>query len=144
MIQQQIHGKSLWETAQRMYRRHGVRAYYNAAAPTAIREGAFTAAYLGGAPWMKERLESYGINPWIAQVAVGITAGTAAAVISHPADTLKTQRQANLSGKVPIRAVFQKEAFAGMGWRIAMIATATTVIPFVRQKVNSWMSRYRN
>jgi hypothetical protein len=142
MIQQQKTGKSFWATASHIYFAHGVQGLYRAFVPTAVREGIFTAAYLGAAPIMKEKLQSYGANEWVAQVTAGIVAGTVAAGISHPFDTFKTRKQGDFSMKMAIvEAIFQKTAFAGIGWRVAMIAVATTVMPFVQEKLNSIIDR---
>lgn len=68
----------------------------------------------------------------------GTVAGTIAAGVSHPFDTFKTQKQRDFSMKMPMtKAVFQKIAFMGFGWRVAMVATATTVMPFVQEKTQS-------
>ncbi len=138
MIQQQKTGKSYLETARRIYSANGALGFYRAFIPTAIREGAFTAAYLGATPIMKKKMHSFGINEYVAQVIAGTVAGTLAAVISHPFDTFKTQKQRDFSMKTPmIKSIFQKTAFAGLGWRIPIVATATTMIPFVTEKLNA-------
>jgi hypothetical protein len=43
----------------------------------------------------------------------------------------------NPANLASIKAIFQKTAFAGFGWRVALIVTATTVMPFVQEKLNS-------
>jgi hypothetical protein len=145
MIQQQKTGKAFWETAKHVYSAYGAQGFYRAFIPTAIREGAFTAAYLGAAPVMKEKMHSFGVNEWVAQVAAGTVAGAIAAGVSHPFDTFKTQTQGDLSLKMPMmKGLFQKSAFAGFGWRVAMIATATTVMPFVQEKLNSAIEHSKN
>ncbi|MFC2049553.1 MC/SLC25 family protein [Chlamydiota bacterium] len=144
MIQQQK-GKTFWGTAQQIYSNHGVQGFYRAFVPTAIREGAFTAAYLGAAPWMKEKMQSFGVNEWIAQVIAGVVAGTVATIPTHPFDTYKTQKQGDFSMKMPmIKAIFQKTAFAGLKWRVAIIATATTVMPIVQEKLNAKIAQARH
>lgn len=110
MIQQQNTGKGFWQTAKHVYSAYGVQGFYRAFVPTAIREGAFTAAYLGAAPIMKEKMHSFGVNEWVAQVIAGTVAGTVAAGISHPFDTFKTQKQGDFSMKMSmIQAIFQKQ-----------------------------------
>jgi hypothetical protein len=145
MIQQQKTGNNFWQTAKYVYTNYGVQGFYRAFVPTAIREGAFTAAYLGAAPMMKEKMQSFGVNEWVAQMVAGVIAGTGAAGVSHPFDTFKTQKQGDFSMKMSmIKAVFQKTAFAGFGWRVAMIATATTVMPFVQEKLNAKIEQARH
>lgn len=129
---------SFWQTAKHLYSNHGIQGFYRALIPTAIREGAFTAAYLGAAPMLKEKMQSFGVYEWVAQMVSGAVAGTAAAGISHPFDTYKTQKQGDFSMKTGMtKAIFQKTAFAGLGWRVAMVTTATTVMPFVQEKLNA-------
>jgi Mitochondrial carrier protein len=138
MIQQQKTGKGFWETAKQIYASYGARGFSRAFIPTAIREGVFTAAYLGATPTMKEKMHSFGVNEWAAQIMAGTVAGAVAAGISHPFDTFKTQKQGDFSMKMSmIKAIFQKTAFAGFGWRVAMIVTATTVMPLVQEKLNA-------
>ena len=144
MIQQQRTGKGFWETAMHVHASYGASGFYRAIVPTAIREGVFTAAYLGAAPIMKEKMHSLGVNEWVAQITAGTVAGTIAAGISHPFDTFKTQKQGDFSMKISmINALFQKTAFAGFGWRVAMIITATTVMPFVQEKLNAKIEQFK-
>lgn len=144
MIQQQNTGKSFWETAKHVGSTYGVRGFFRGFVPTAIREGVFTTAYLGATPIMKEKIRAFGVNEWVAQGIAGTGVGVVAAAISHPFDTFKTQKQGDFSmQKSMITAIFEKSAFAGFWWRVAMVVTATTVIPFVQEKLNSTIERYK-
>ena len=63
---------------------------------------------------------------------------------SLDAYTFKTQKQGDFSMKMSMmKAVFQKTAFAGFGWRVAMVVTATTVMPFVQEKLNAKIEQAR-
>lgn len=152
MIQQQQTGKGFLETTRHVFVTYGFFGFYRAFTHTAIREGAFAAAYLGAGPNIKERLQSLGVNEWVAQIIAGVVAGSAAAVVSHPFDTLKTKKQGDFSTDISMVKAFFSErswraainkAFAGFGWRAAMIITATTVMPFVQEKLNTRIEQYR-
>lgn len=138
MIQQQKTGSSFWQTAKHVYSIYSIQGFYRAFVPTAIREGAFSAAYLGAAPIMKEKMQSFGVNEGVAQVTAGAVAGTVATVISHPFDTFKTQKQQDFSMNMSmIKAIFQRGAFAGFRWRVPIVEVATTVLPYVQEKLNA-------
>jgi hypothetical protein len=134
---QQKTSKSFLEITKHIYSSYGVFGFYRAFGATAIREGAFTGAYLAATPMIKEKIEGLEIGEGIAQVLAGTAAGTIAACLSQPFDTFKTQKQRDFTMQTPMRGViFQTAAFRGIGWRIAMVATATTVMPFVQEKLN--------
>lgn len=138
MTQQQITHNNFLKTAKNIYSIFGFKGFYRAFVPTAIREGFFTAGYLGGAPIMKKKIESFGINEYVSQIIAGTVAGTIAAAISQPFDTFKTQKQADFSMKIPmIKAIFQKGAFTGFNWRVPIVVAATTMIPFVQKKLDA-------
>ncbi len=138
MRQQQQTGSPFWKTAKTIYANYGVQGFFRGFVPTAIREGAFTAAYLGATPRLKDYMRSQGVNEWETQVAGGVISGTVAAVISHPFDTHKTRRQSDFSNNSSMaRAIFKKSAWAGLSWRISMIATATTIMSFVQEKFSA-------
>ena len=134
---QQKTSKSFFEITKHIYSSYGAVGFYRAFGATAIREGAFTGAYLSGAPRIKKEIEAFGVGEGVAQVLAGSIAGTIAACLSQPFDTFKTQKQRDFTMETPMRSViFQTAAFTGIGWRIAMVATATTVMPFVQEKLH--------
>lgn len=138
MIQQQKMSRSFWDAASGIYAHYGIKGLYRGLIPTAAREGAFTAGYLGVVPALKEKLKDLGLYDWQAQIGAGITAGTTASVISHPFDTYKTRLQANYSYKESLlKGLVQADAFKGLGWRTALIATATTVMPYLQEKLKN-------
>ena len=145
MIQQQNTGKNFWETAKHVGSNYGVRGFFRGLLPTGIREGVFTTAYLGATPMLKEKVRSLRVNEWVAQGIAGTIVGIVVAAISHPFDTFKTQKQGNFSmQKSMIKAIFEKAAFAGFGWRTGMVITATTLIPLVQEKLNATIERIRS
>ncbi len=145
MIQQQKTGVGFFKTAEYVYTDYGIRGFYRALLPTAAREATFAAAYLGVTPIVKRKLESLGMHAWIAQILAGAGVGIAAAGISHPFDTVKTQQQGDLSMKMAtVEALCKKGVFAGFAWRAAMLTTATTVIPFVQEKLDKIVEKLKN
>lgn len=128
MIQQQNRQMSYTDTVREIYNVCGVKGFYRGFIPTVVREGVFSAAYLGGAPAVKEKLVDYGMSPFMAQLGAGIAVGSPAAILSHPFDTLKTQMQKEMTGPMPSL----RTPFAGIGWRVVTTAVATTVMPYVK------------
>ena len=142
MIQQQVTGKRFLETAKYIHKQYGYRGFSRGVIPTMVREGVFTAACFSATPWMREKFQLYGMNDSLAQWMVGGMVGTTAALISQPFDTWKTQMQRDLSLNMPVeKALFRKNAFAGLKWRCAMVATAVTWIPFAQSRINAWIDR---
>lgn len=138
MIQQQKTGKDFKRTVSHIFSQYGITGFYRAIVPTMIREGVFTAAYLGAVPLIKKRLTAKKFNEWQAHIIAGTVSGSIAAIVSHPFDTNKTQRQGDFLLKAPmINAIFQKEAFAGLGWRVAMIISLSTIMSFLQEGIHS-------
>ncbi|MGD2169029.1 MAG: MC/SLC25 family protein [Chlamydiota bacterium] len=136
MIQQQRTGQNFWATVKNMQSSYGFPSFYRAFLSTAIREGSFSAAYLGVAPKLTKKLQSEGYNYWVSQYVAGILAGTVAAVVSQPFDTHKTQQQQDFSKKHSLINLFSRgNAMLGLKWRIAMISTATIVMSITREVI---------
>lgn len=138
MIQQQKTGENFLKTAIFVWNNYGVRGFFRGLAPTAVREGAFTAAYLTGVLKMKEILEKAGLPQVPAQLLAGASVGTAAAVTSQPFDTLKTLRQNDLVNSIKMgQVIFDRAAFSGLPYRIGMVTVATITISSVSQFFSS-------
>lgn len=64
---------------------------------TAVRDSLYTAGYLGVCPVLHEYVQNMdafkGRSPTVQFLAAGITAGLLGAVVTHPADTIKTRQQ---------------------------------------------------
>lgn len=139
---QQKTSKSFLEITKHIYSSYGTLGFYRAFGATAIREGAFTGAYLAGTPIIKERIQALEIGEGIAQLLAGTVAGTIAACLSQPFDTFKTQKQRDFTIQSSMwKEIFKTAAFTGIGWRIAMVATATTVMPFIHEKLNKMIEK---
>lgn len=67
------------------------------------REGIYTAGYLGLAPVLTAQLIAFGgvfdDNPFAAMLTGACSAGTIAALLTHPVDTAKTCIQSDMTGK---------------------------------------------
>lgn len=75
---------------------------------------------------------SSGVSEGLAYIAAGVLAGSAAAIATHPFDTVKTRVQGDLSMRNSMcRELLQKGVFVGLGWRVAVIATAITGLPLI-------------
>lgn len=101
-IQQQKLVKSPIDTFKHIHGTHGFFSLWRGMSAMAVREGIYTAGYLGIAPAMTKyfatmpgREEKYLQN---AIISCGI-AGVTASLVTHPVDTAKTVVQADLAGK---------------------------------------------
>jgi hypothetical protein len=138
MIQQQKTGKNFWAATLVIQKQHGYLGIYRAFIPTAMREGSFAASYLGLVPLLKEKFKKQGMNEGLAHMLAGTVSGVFSAVISHPIDVYKTQKQWDLAIKnFQLKALLHAGPFAGLGWRTAIIVTASTVIPFIQENLNA-------
>jgi len=94
-INQQRLGGNMVATLQRIIDRYGVQGMNRGLSMTMVREGIFTWGVFSLDPWVKRTLLKH--RPETSELsASGISAivsGTVAAVLSHPADTLKTRVQ---------------------------------------------------
>jgi len=135
LIQQEKTGKNILQTISYMHTERGFRAFQRGLVSTMARDSIFAGAYLGAVPIAREELKNRGFSKAKAQLCAGIGSGIIAAIISQPFDTYKTQIQSNLSRKVSILGIFQRGAYLGLPARISMVATATTIIPIVKEKL---------
>ncbi|KAL2653201.1 hypothetical protein R1flu_021329 [Riccia fluitans] len=99
MIQQQRTGLSLLKQIQMISKKFGPLAFFRGLPPTVVREGFFTAAYLGANPVLQEKFhaaESLRAQPAMSTVLAAVVSGSTATFVTHPFDTVKTRMQANL------------------------------------------------
>eukprot|EP01063_Lacrimia_lanifica_P024177 TRINITY_DN32139_c0_g1_i1.p1 TRINITY_DN32139_c0_g1~~TRINITY_DN32139_c0_g1_i1.p1 ORF type:complete len:290 (+),score=98.50 TRINITY_DN32139_c0_g1_i1:49-918(+) len=103
-IQQQKLNMSPVQTARHIIAKYGyANGFFRGFGACAVREGIYTAGYLGLAPVATARLAESGIplfaeNPLLTNIAGACIAGVLAAAATHPADTTKTVVQADLAG----------------------------------------------
>lgn len=102
-IQQQKLNKSPAATIAHLSKTYGVTSLMRGYVPCAIREGIYTAGYLGLAPVLTSQLIRFGgffkDSPFAAALTGACSAGTIAALLTHPVDTAKTCVQADITGK---------------------------------------------
>jgi len=101
-IQQQKLAKNPLDTVKHICANHGYLSMWRGVSAMAVREGIYTAGYLGLAPvltnyfaTMPGREEKHLQNAIISCAIAGVTAS----LVTHPVDTCKTNVQADLSGK---------------------------------------------
>jgi hypothetical protein len=139
MNQQQHSGEPFLHTACKIHANHGILGFWRGNIPTMVRETPPVFGWAYAAPILKKRWMEQGVPEYPAQVMAGIAAGTPAALLTHPFDTAKTQRQRDFSVTQPLpKALVQKGAFAGVGWRWMVIVLDCTIIPFVQEKLKKF------
>ena len=111
-IQQQKLGMNPLNAVKHIAKTHGVSTLMRGYCSCAVREGIYTAGYLGLAPVLTATMVKssplFSERPFLASLAGACTAGTIAALLTHPVDTAKTCVQADITGKE--------------GWRSAVTA----------------------
>lgn len=109
---------------------------------TGMREGIFTAFFLGVTPTLKNTIRPHCSSDYTASMVAGIGAGIGAAVISQGADTIKTQQQS--AGLRLGPAV--KQLYASRGWmgffkgglpRGLNVVSAVTIMGYVNEKMEN-------
>jgi hypothetical protein len=110
-IQQQKMDLNPWRTLKSLMGNYGVSGLYRGFLSCACREAVYTAGYLGLAPVITSRLlmeDSSSSNansflrerPLAASIIAACTAGTIAAILTHPIDTAKTCVQSDMSATI--------------------------------------------
>lgn len=128
MLRMQMTGEGWMKTARHIIALRGVYGLFFALTPTALREGGFSFGYLGAAPLLKRELKARGFSEGTAHILGASAAGVAAAVLTHPFDTIKSVRQRTLErGRVT-------NLFAGLLWRMPMVVIGVNLLPFFQEK----------
>jgi len=115
-VNQQNHGGNMASMARRVVSEYGVLGLYRGASMTAVREAFFCSSYIALAPFVKGKLlERRPDMPEGAAIAASsVFSGSLGALVSHPADTLKTRLQGSLfafsDGRTTSRASGPREA----------------------------------
>lgn len=133
MIRQQNLGGTLLGTPVKLVQNFGVTVLGRGMIMTCAREAIFTMGMLGLCPVVQSVLYKQGYDDNIALAAGALTASFISATITHPCDTTKTCMQGDCEQKMytNIRGsliVIHSERglggfFAGLQWRIGLIAT---------------------
>jgi len=101
MIHQQKRSLGPLQTLQSIYSTHGLGGVWRGLSACALREGIYTAGYLGLAPVLCNRLKEMPgrEEAHLGNALIGsCVAGTLSALLTHPTDTAKTVYQADLEG----------------------------------------------
>lgn len=104
-IQQQKLEKGVLDTGRYIWTNYGgLQGLYRGFVSCAVREGIYTAGYLGLAPVLSSRLvkeiPSLQERPFLASVLGACLAGVSAGILTHPADTAKTCVQSDMEGRI--------------------------------------------
>jgi len=100
-IQQQKLSLNPFHTVKHVTEQYGVGGLLRGFTACAWRESIYTAGYLGLSPVVTghlNKIDSFEESPLAANVIGACLAGTAAALITHPIDTVKTMVQADIEG----------------------------------------------
>eukprot|EP00940_MAST-03C_sp_MAST-3C-sp2_P002839 g2839.t1 len=139
MIQQQVHGGSVVAATSRMINQAGPSVLGRGITSTTMREGMYTAGYLGLVPVVQRKLtQDYGAGPVAGAVIGSIASGLIAATLSHPLDTIKTCMQGDVARKrygtmtQTARAIHSEYGvggfFNGWFWRTSRMICAVFII----------------
>jgi hypothetical protein len=101
-IQQQKLQLDLWGTTKTVVQQYGFSGLYRGFYASVGREALYTAGYLGFAPVITARsvndAQYLSDRPLMASIVGACTAGTLAAITTHPIDTAKTCIQSDMTG----------------------------------------------
>jgi len=121
MIHQQKRSLGPLQTLQWVYNTHGFKAIWRGFSAMAIREAIYTGGCLGLSPVLTKLIhEAHGSDnmPLVDMLVGSLVAGVSAAVLTHPADTVKTVYQADIGGakySSPLSPVPQLFSEGGLG-----------------------------
>ena len=111
-IQQQKLRASPFRTIHHLVKTYGTISLFRGIGPTMLREAMYTSGYLGLSPVITHHLmqknatnseykyPQFGRNPLLARMTGASIAGTLAAVITNPADCIKTCVQSDMTGEM--------------------------------------------
>lgn len=152
MVQQQLKGGSLPGHFARLVRG---RQIYRGLVNTALREGVYSACYLGVAPIVREAVReryghtAFGSSDDRARVVGAVAGGLTAAVLSHPSDTAKTVMQGDVE-RARYRGVGQtfsalwaegglRTLYRGVHWRAIRQIAAVFILDKARVQLSPLM-----
>lgn len=111
-IQQQKLRTTPFRTVYHLVGNYGVTSLFRGIGPTMMREAMYTSGYLGLSPVITHHLMKrnpttseykypvFGSNPLLARMSGASIAGTLAAIITNPADCIKTCVQSDMAGDI--------------------------------------------
>ncbi|ETO15451.1 hypothetical protein RFI_21914 [Reticulomyxa filosa] len=137
---EQRFGGTLWHTPYRLTKKFGSFALSRGLVTSLVREGVFTASYLGVMPVVKEKIRAKEVisNEYAIHLFSGMIAGFLGAFTTHPVDTVKTCMQGDIERAQytniinTFKKVYaqggMKRLYYGFGWRYSSICLAVTVL----------------
>lgn len=111
-IQQQKLRASPFQTINHLVRNYGTYSLLKGIGPTMMREAMYTSGYLGLSPLITHHLmqknatnseykyPQFGRNPLLSRITGASISGTLAAIITNPADCIKTCVQSDMTGTI--------------------------------------------
>ncbi len=138
MIQQQLHGGSIWSVARSLIQKEGAfKALTKGLTPTVSRDGAYNTGIFAFNDIVRRELKPFISDKQTREVAASGVAGTVVGALSTPFDLVKTRMQADTNGEhtsvlQTARGIIGqggvRRLFQGAGPRAATIAIATYCI----------------
>eukprot|EP00656_Telonema_subtile_P038689 TRINITY_DN4390_c0_g4_i1.p1 TRINITY_DN4390_c0_g4~~TRINITY_DN4390_c0_g4_i1.p1 ORF type:complete len:641 (-),score=132.66 TRINITY_DN4390_c0_g4_i1:141-2063(-) len=159
MISQQRLGGTMLGEARNIWGAHGMAGLLRGFTPTLVRETGWTTCFLGLAPVLKDVLQDdsrfFCANDVAASAAASMVAGQVAAVVTQPADTIKTRMQADrgISGPMTYKStlgasklLFQEGGmgifFKGLFARSLRCQAAVFILGEAGTRMSSFCDRY--
>ena len=155
--QQRARGGTTWSTLQSICRIHGfgTRGMLRGVVPSMVRDGIYVGGMLGATPMLRSALASWlDIPDAAASLPASLVVGTAAGVVSHPLDTIKTRMAGGDLGRSspaaqgPLRALvfFRRLVRSAKGVTLMNGVSARTadivIACLVSDLLSSWLPPY--
>lgn len=150
MTQRRIHNKKFIVTANDLLKEKGIKVLYTGFTAIAIRSGAFATSFLVAMPTLKSKIINYGIQEPVASVSAGLISGVTSAILTQAFDTVNAYQQSrahenSFSMIESVKKICGQRnflpLFKGGGTRALQVASATSVIGFVNEKMNTYFSK---
>lgn len=144
-------GGGFYQAGKQIVSQGGYRALFTGLLATALREGKFTAFFLGVTPMLKAQIQPHCSNDYTASLLAGMGAGVGATLASQGFDTLKTiQQTADL--KKPMSFVGSVKKLYGTNGaygffkggipRGTRVMSAVTIMGFVADRMDTKFREY--
>lgn len=137
LVQQKKHDTGLKQVVSIIYQNHGTKGFFRGIQMTAIREAFFSGGYLDGVPRVKKALKERGVEEKKAQLLGGMIAGSLAAFLSQPFDTMQCAMQWDHNKKITLGSIFHSKALAGFIPRCLVVTTAITWMGYANDKLKN-------
>lgn len=134
-----------------VFQQRGFKGFYTSLPATGMREGLFTAFFLGVTPLVKTWLRPYSTNENSLHIFSGVISGVAATVVSQLFDTVKTDQQTvGLNQPVnfnsSVKKIYRESGvlgfFKGGLARGARVASAVTLMSWVTDSLEEPIRSY--